>query len=105
MANSAESSTLMIANSLGLKPAAHDDYFQVGAIRNNSRLASVIDIHVEQDEMVQSDRMHRHDTTFTQEARPILISILVEHSVVEIEWEKILELNRSTKNEVDLGVF
>ena len=55
--------------------------------------------------MIQSDGMHGHDTTFTQEARPILIRILIEYSVIQIEWEKVLELNRRTKNEIDLRVF
>ena len=52
--------------------------------------------------MIQSDGMHGHDTTFTQEARPIRIRILIEHSVIQIEWEK---LNRRTKDEIDLRVF
>ena len=49
--------------------------------------------------------MHGHDTTFTQEARPILIRILVKHSVIQIERDKVLELNRRTKNGIDPGVF
>lgn len=49
--------------------------------------------------------MNRHNATFAKVALPVLVSVLVVDAVLDVVGEQVLQLQRCSQLELDLGVF
>ena len=49
--------------------------------------------------------MNRHNATFTKVALPVLVCVLVVDAVLDVVGQEVLELQRCSQLELDLGVF
>jgi hypothetical protein len=59
---------------------------------------------IEQKQVSQFDRVHGHDSAFSQVAHPSLIRILIINSIIQIIRKKIFYFKRCTKPEIDFRI-
>lgn len=64
----------------------------------------ILHLHAEEQEMRELGDVNGADAAVSEEASPVVLEVLVKDAVTDVVRQQVLNLDRSTKTESDLGV-